>query len=161
MLRKAKKVANITLDVHLMVDNPEDYIDNFMEADVITFHIESVNTKTANEIIEKLRKNNKKIGISIKPKTRTDEILPFLNKVDMILIMTVEPGLGGQKLIPETIEKIKEIRKINNYIDIEVDGGINEETYNLVKDAGANVLVAGTAIFDKENKKEIIEKLKG
>lgn len=161
MLKEAKKVTSITLDVHLMVENPKEYMRDFIDdADIITFHIEAADSKTIEEIIEILKSHKKKVGISIKPKTPVDTVLPYIDKIDMILVMTVEPGFGGQKLIPDTIEKIKELRKIRPNLDIEVDGGINVETASLVKEAGANILVAGTAVFKAENKKEVIEKLR-
>lgn len=160
MLTRAKKITNIPLDVHLMVQNPIDYIDKFKEADIITFHIEAVNETEAKEIIKQLKKRNIKIGISIKPETQIEKIKPYLEEIDMILIMTVNPGFGGQKIIPETIKKISEVKKIKKGIDIEVDGGINEETASLVKEAGANILVAGTAIFKSENKEKTINNIK-
>ena len=155
MLTRAKKITNIPLDVHLMVQNPIDYIDKFKEADIITFHIEAVNETEAKEIIKQLKKRNIKIGISIKPETQIEKIKPYLEEIDMILIMTVNP-----EIIPETIKKISEVKKIKKGIDIEVDGGINEETASLVKEAGANILVAGTAIFKSENKEKTINNIK-
>lgn len=161
MLKTAKKSTNIILDVHFMVENPIEYIKDFIEeADIITFHVEAVNKIQAEEIINLLKAKNKKVGIALKPKTSLNEIIPFLNKIDMALIMTVEPGFGGQKLIPETIEKIEQLRKIKPNLDIEVDGGINLETADLVKTAGANVLVAGTAIFKSVDKKKTIDELR-
>lgn len=161
MLKTAKKSTNIILDVHFMVENPIEYIKDFIEeADIITFHVEAVNKIQAEEIINLLKAKNKKVGIALKPKTSLNEIIPFLNKIDMALIMTVEPGFGGQKLIPETIEKIEQLRKIKPNLDIEVDGGINLETADLVKTAGANVLVAGTAIFKSIDKKKTIDELR-
>lgn len=161
MLKTAKKSTNIILDVHFMVENPIEYIKDFTEeADIITFHVEAVNKIQAEEIISLLKAKNKKVGIALKPKTSINEIIPFLNKIDMVLIMTVEPGFGGQKLIPETIEKIEQVRKIKPNLDIEVDGGINLETADLVKTAGANVLVAGTAIFKSVDKKKTINELR-
>lgn len=157
MLKRAKNATNVILDVHLMVENPQDYIDDFSDANIITFHVEAVNEETTWELIKKIKSKNIKVGISIKPETNIDKIIKFLNDIDMVLIMTVEPGKGGQELIPHTIEKIKEIRNINSTIDIEVDGGINQDTVELVKSAGANVLVSGTSIFKSENKSEIIE----
>lgn len=160
MLKKARKATNITLDVHLMVENPLEYIDIFDEADIITFHIETVNEEETKEAIKKLKEKNIKIGISIKPETQIEKIKQYINEIDMILIMTVNPGFGGQKLIPETIEKISQIKEINPNIDIEVDGGINEETAKLVKKAGANILVAGTAIFKSDDKEKTINNMK-
>jgi ribulose-phosphate 3-epimerase len=160
MFKTARSVTEKTIDVHLMVENPQDYIDDFEEADIITFHIETVDENTAWELIKNIKSKNIKVGISIKPNTKLDRIIKFLEDINQVLIMTVEPGKGGQELIQDTIDKIKELRKINSLIDIEVDGGINLDTANIVKDAGANILVAGTAIFKADNKNRIIEELK-
>ena len=161
MLNAAKNATNITLDVHFMVENPKEYIQPFIEdSDIITFHVEAANENIIEEIIQLLKNKEKKVGMSIKPNTSIDVIVPYLDKIDMVLIMTVEPGFGGQKLIPETVEKIRELRKLRPDLDIEVDGGINLETAELVKEAGANILVAGTAVFKAENKKEVMEKMK-
>jgi ribulose-phosphate 3-epimerase len=160
MFKTARSVTEKTIDVHLMVENPQDYIDDFEKADIITFHIETVDENTAWELIKNIKSKNIKVGISIKPNTKLDRIIKFLEHINQVLIMTVEPGKGGQELIPDTINKIKELRKINSLIDIEVDGGINLDTAKIVKEAGANILVAGTAIFKADNKNKIIEELK-
>ena len=161
MLKAAKQATDITLDVHFMVEKPKEYMQEFIEdSDIITFHLEATDENTREEIIQLLRGKGKKVGISIKPNTSIEVLIPYLDKIDMVLVMTVEPGFGGQKLIPETIEKIKELRKLRPELDIEVDGGINLETAKLVKKAGANILVAGTAVFKAENKKEVIEELR-
>lgn len=161
MLKAAKQATDITLDVHFMVENPKEYMQEFIEdSDIITFHVEAADENTREEIIQLLKSKGKKVGMSIKPNTSIDVLIPYLDKIDMVLVMTVEPGFGGQKLIPETIEKIKELRKLRPELDIEVDGGINLETAKLVKEAGANILVAGTAVFKAENKKEVIEELR-
>ena len=161
MLKVAKKATDITLDVHFMVENPKEYMQEFIEnSDIITFHVEAAYENTREEIIQLLRSKGKKIGMSIKPNTSIEVLIPYLNKIDMVLVMTVEPGFGLQKLIPETIEKIKELRKLKPELDIEVDGGINIETAKLVKEAGANILVAGTAVFKSENRKQAIEELR-
>jgi ribulose-phosphate 3-epimerase len=160
MFKRAQSVTNITLDVHLMVENPQDYIDDFEKADIITFHIEAVDDNTAWKLIQNLKNKNIKVGLSIKPNTKIDRIVKFIKDIDMVLIMTVEPGKGGQDLILSTIDKIKELRKINSKIDIEVDGGINLDTVKIVKEAGANIVVAGTAIFKADNKNKVIEELK-
>lgn len=161
MLKTAKNATNTILDVHLMVENPLEYMKTFIEdADIITFHVEAVNKFQIEEIIKLLKAENKKIGIALKPKTPINEVIPFLEKIDMVLIMTVEPGFGGQKLIPETVQKIKQLRKMKSDLDIEVDGGINLDTAKFVKEAGANILVAGTAIFKSKDKKKIIDELR-
>lgn len=160
MLKRSNSATNLTLDTHLMVENPEDWIEDFLESDIITFHIEAVDEETANKIIEELHEKEIKVGISIKPDTSIEEIMPYIDKIDMILVMTVEPGKGGQKLIPECLEKVKTLREIAPEIDIEVDGGINLETIEEVKKAGANIIVAGTAIFGAEDRKYVIDKLR-
>lgn len=161
MLKSAKNATDIVLDVHLMVENPLEYMKPFIkDADIITFHIEAVDKFQIEEIIKNLKDKSKKVGIALKPKTPITEIIPFLGKIDMVLIMTVEPGFGGQELILETIQKIKELRKLKPDLDIEVDGGINLDTVAFVKEAGANVLVAGTAIFKSKDKRKTIDELK-
>lgn len=160
MYEVARKTTDKIIDVHLMVENPEEWISNFPEADIITFHSEAVSLETANLIIEKLHSLKIKVGVAIKPNTPAKVLTELINKVDMILVMTVEPGSGGQKLIESCISKIEEVRNINSAIDIEVDGGINLENVSLLTSKGANVIVAGTAIFNAEDKKKVIEKMK-
>lgn len=161
MLKSAKNATDIVLDVHLMVENPLEYMKPFIkDADIITFHVEAVDKFQTEEIIKNLKDKGKKVGIALKPKTPITEIIPFLEKIDMVLIMTVEPGFGGQELILETIQKIKELRKLKPDLDIEVDGGINLDTVAFVKEAGANVLVAGTAIFKSKDKRKAIDELR-
>lgn len=162
-----KQISNIPLDVHFMTyfvkDNIEQYID--LEPNIITFHIEAVKSKEeAFEIIKYIKENNSKVGIAIKPNTSVEEIYEYLPFIHMVLVMTVEPGFGGQGLIPETINKVKKLKEYidkNDFeIDIEVDGGINLETVESAKKAGANILVSGSAIVKSNNYKETIEKLK-
>ena len=161
MLKRSNSATNLPLDTHLMVEDPLNWIEDFLESDIITFHIEAVDEETANKIIEELHEKEVKVGISIKPDTSIEEILPYIDKIDMVLVMTVEPGMGGQKLIPECLEKVKELREIAPDIDIEVDGGINLENIEKVKQAGANIIVAGTSIFKAEDRKHVIERLRG
>lgn len=160
MYEKARKTTNKAIDVHLMVASPEKWIEKFKNADIITFHAEAVDSKNADDIIKKLHDAGIKVGITLKPNTSIDVIIPYIDKVDLILIMTVEPGWGGQKLIENCLEKVKIIRSLNSEIDIEVDGGVNLETCDMVKAAGANIVVAGTAIFKAKNKKSVIEAMK-
>ena len=159
-------VTNIPLDVHLMVEDVESYIKNYLiyNPNIITFHYEAVENKKHIELINFIKENNCKVGISVKPETNIEEIYDLLPYVHLVLIMTVEPGKGGQELIPQTLQKIEKLR---NYIDsnkleldIEVDGGINLENVEQVKTAGANIIVSGTAIINSENYKETIEKIK-
>lgn len=153
-------------DVHLMIVDPLKYIMNFVDAgaDLITFHIEAIKyKKDVRSLINLIHEYNRAAGIAINPDTPIDRILPFLKDIDVILVMSVNPGFGGQKFNPIAIEKIKALR---NYIDenmlecfIEVDGGINDETATLVKEAGADILVSGSYLF-KDNMKERIKLLK-
>lgn len=162
-----KQISNIPLDVHFMVDNIKENIDRYLifKPHIITFHLEACKDKEeVKKHIKYLQENGVKVGISIKPNTKTEEIFEFLPYLHLVLIMTVEPGKGGQKLIPETVEKIKVLK---NYIEennldtyIEVDGGINSETVTLVKEAGADIIVAGSAIISADNYKEVIGVLK-
>ena len=160
MLKRSNASTNLTLDTHLMVENPLDWIEDFSESDIITFHVEAADEETANKIIEELHEREIKVGISIKPDTSVDEIMPYIDKIDMVLVMTVEPGRGGQKLIPECLEKVRTLREFAPDIDIEVDGGINLETIDMVKNAGANVIVAGTAVFGATDRKYVIDRLR-
>ena len=162
-----KQITNLPLDVHLMVEDVKEYVDEYIDfnPNIITFHIESLKEKTeVFEIIKYIKENGIKIGIAIKPETKLEDIYEFLPFIHMVLIMTVEPGKGGQKFMKQMVNKISELKKYvqDNEIDIdiEVDGGINEETADLVKDAGANILVVGVAIINSTNYAETIKILK-
>lgn len=160
-------ISNTPIDVHLMVQDVESYIKNYLiyNPNIITLHYETLKEKNKiMELIKYVKQNNCKIGISIKPETKIEEIYEFLPYIHLVLIMTVEPGKGGQKLITETIEKIKALKNYldlkNLEIDIEADGGINIENVQQLKDAGANIVVVGTSIINSENYKDTIQKLK-
>lgn len=162
-----KQISNIPLDVHLMTYNVKDYIEQYidLEPNIITFHIEAVKSKEeAYEIIKFIKENHAKVGIAISPSTDIEKIYEFLPYIHMLLVMTVEPGYGGQKLIPDTLDKVKKIKqyvdKNNIEIDIEVDGGINLETSKMAKEAGANILVSGSYIIKSEDYKTTISELK-
>lgn len=162
-----KQISNIPLDVHLMVENIKSYIDLFIpySPNIITFHLEACSNKEeVLNIIKYIKENGIKVGLSIKPNTKIEEILEFLPLIHLALIMTVEPGKGGQKIIPETVDKVRQLKKYteeNNIdTDIEVDGGINLENKEKLKQAGANILVAGNAIISSKDYKEVIQKLK-
>ena len=171
MYEIAERVSNVPIDTHLMVENPEEWVNNIINVmkknieandknykrNIISFHIESVNEITAYRIIKIIHNAGIKVGIAIKPSTKLEEILPFLPIIDMALIMTVEPGYGGQVLIKSCLEKVSKLRKLEPNIDIEVDGGINLETVKEAKNAGANVIVAGTAIFNTKDRTSIIK----
>lgn len=166
VITSIRKSTDMFFDVHLMIEQPERYIEDFANsgADLINFHVEA--TEDVKAVIAQIRATGKKVGITIKPKTPASAVEPYLELVDMVLVMTVEPGFGGQKLIPECIDKIAEIRKMveekNLTLDIEVDGGINLENVETALQAGANVIVAGSAVFKNnvgENAKAFLEKL--
>lgn len=151
-----KKVCNVPFDVHLMISNPLDYAEDFAKAgaDIICFHSEC--DSDTEETINKILSLGKKAGLAIKPATPIDEVVKYLDKLSMVLVMTVEPGFGGQSFMESTMPKVEAIRKINPDIDIEVDGGINAETIKIAAKAGANVFVAGSAVFKSENPAETI-----
>ncbi len=156
---KLRKVSDLFFDVHLMITEPERYIDRFIKAgaDGVTFHIEA--TKKPLECIDMIKSEGKKVGISICPETSVDAIKPYLDKIDMVLVMSVHPGYGGQSYIEAVNPKITEIRELmGDDFDIQVDGGIYKENIKNVTDAGANIIVAGTAVF-KGDIKENIEAL--
>ncbi len=162
-----KQMSNIPLDVHLMVKDVKEFIDDYigLGPNMITFHMEATSSKEETmDIINYLKENNIKVGLAIKPSTKIEEVYEFLPYIHMCLVMTVEPGLGGQKLIPETLEKVKTLKKYideNNIdIDIEVDGGINAETIEDAKKSGANIFVIGTAIVNAENIEEAAQNFK-
>lgn len=159
VISSIRKHSNLVFDVHLMVENPDRFIKDFVDAgaDIITVHVEA--TKHLNRTVQLIKSYGKKVGISLNPSTPLEMIKHELKNIDMVLIMTVNPGFGGQAFIENMTDKIKELRALNANIDIEVDGGINAETGKKVKEAGANVLVAGSYIFS-ENYEEKIKSLK-
>lgn len=168
VIASIRKCSSIFFDVHLMIEKPERYLQEFADsgADLINFHLEA--TADAEGTIAKIRELNKKVGITIKPGTPAEAVEPYLDKVDMVLVMTVEPGFGGQKLIPECLDKVTEIRRMADarglHTDIEVDGGINVDNVELALQAGANVIVAGSAVFKNDisaNVKSFLTKMRG
>ena len=164
IIESLRKVSNIVFDVHLMIAAPERYVERFAEAgaDIITFHYEAASDSAA--LLQKIRSLGKKAAISVKPATPIDVVYPLLPLCDMVLVMTVEPGYGGQALIPECLDKVKalraEIERQGLSVDIQVDGGINEKNAGAAIAAGANVLVAGSAVFRAEDKSAAIRALK-
>lgn len=151
VIRTIRKVTNRVFDVHLMIVEPDRYLKEFKEcgADSITFHLEA--TDDAEETINLIRSLGCRVGMSIKPKTPVEAVRKYLPKLDMLLVMTVEPGFGGQKYIPESTERIRRVREMADEmgldLDIQVDGGITVDNAKVVLDAGANVIVAGSAVF--------------
>ncbi len=160
MLEEAHDGCDLPLDTHLMVENPEDYIEDFSISNTITFHIETVDQETAFRIIDNLHEREIRVGIAVKPNTSIEEVLPYLDNIDMVLIMLVEPGFGGQEMMEECLEKVTKIRELRSDIDIEVDGGINLTNIEKVKLAGANVIVSGTAILNAKDRLDVISKIK-
>ena len=161
VIKTIRSKTDLFFDVHLMIVEPIRYVEEFAGcgADLITFHLEAAGDK-AQETIDKIHELGCKVGISIKPATPVSALEPYLDSIDMILIMTVEPGFGGQKYIPESTDRIRQTRAMieasGRDINLQVDGGINEETIALVTEAGANVIVAGSAVF----KGDIVENVK-
>ena len=185
VVKSIRKITKLPLDVHLMIENPEKYIEPFAAsgADVITFHYEAVddnsgkwkvengklnnfqlstfNFQPIKEIINKIHSFGIKAGMSIKPKTPAEVVFPYLNDLDMVLVMTVEPGFGGQKFMEDCAEKIRLIKeKVPSNLIIQVDGGINAETAKICKSNGANCLVAGNYIYKSDDIKQAIKSLK-
>ena len=156
VVRDIKKLTVLPLDVHLMIKEPSRYVDEFIKAgsDIITIHAEA--EKNIPDLLSRIRSSGVKRGISIKPKSGIDLIKKYLKDIDMVLIMTVEPGFGGQEFISDTLPKIKELRKIYDK-DIEVDGGIDNVTAKKAVEAGANILVAGTYVFKAPDIKKAIK----
>lgn len=164
VLKSIRKVTELFFDVHLMISDPLNYIPKFAEcgADGITFHFEAVDDPA--QVISLIHTLGKKAGVSLKPATPASELYPYLNQLDMVLVMTVEPGFGGQSFMDDMLPKIRELRAEANRrsipLDIEVDGGITEKTAPLVRAAGANVLVAGSFVFHSEDPAAAIASLK-
>ena len=155
VIKRLRPVTNLTFDVHLMISPVNNFIKDFAEAgaDIITFHPEA--TENMSETIGLIKKLGKKVGVSLKPKSKINLIENHLNEIDLILIMSVEPGFGGQKFMPEVLDKMKELRDIVNNkklsVDIEIDGGINFDNSKKAKDFGANILVSGSTVFKEHN----------
>ena len=158
VIKKLRPLTKKIFDVHLMISPVDNFIKDFANAgaDIITFHPEA--TSDVSKTIKLIRDQNKKVGISLKPKSKIDLIQNYLKEIDLVLIMSVEPGFGGQKFMPEVLEKTKAVRdlinKQNLNVDVEIDGGINFENCSKAKSAGANILVSGSTIF-KENKGDL------
>ena len=158
VIKKLRPLTTKTFDVHLMISPVDNFIKDFADAgaDIITFHPEA--TSDVSTTIKLIKDQNKKVGISLKPKSEISLVKDYLKEIDLILIMSVEPGFGGQKFMPEVLEKTKAVRELINKqklkIDVEIDGGINFDNCSKAKDAGANILVSGSTIF-KENKGDL------
>ena len=155
VVKKLRPLTKKIFDVHLMISPVDKYIEAFANAgsDIITFHPEA--TEDSLNTIKLIKKFKKKVGISLKPKSEINLIEKYLNEIDLILVMTVEPGFGGQKFMPEIVDKLRDLKKIISAkklnLDLEVDGGINFQNSKIVKEAGANVIVSGSTIFNQNN----------
>ena len=155
VIKKLRPLTKKTFDVHLMISPVDNFIKNFSDAgaDIITFHPEA--TPNMTETIKLIKQEGKKVGVSLKPKSKIDLIEKYLEQIDLILIMSVEPGFGGQEFMPEVLPKTKKIKELiiskNLKVDIEIDGGINFKNCNKAKEAGANILVSGSTIFKENN----------
>ena len=147
LIQSIRKVTDKVFDVHLMIVEPERYVKQFKEcgADSITFHLEA--TEDADALIDQIHALGCRAGMSIKPKTPVEVVRKYLSKIDMLLVMTVEPGFGGQKYIPESTERIRRARELAVDLDIQVDGGVGQDNVHVVLEAGANVVVSGSAVF--------------
>ena len=166
IISAVRKCTDLVLDVHAMIVQPQRYIEEFIKcgADIVTFHIEASNDEDIRASIDLIKSLGKKVGLSIKPKTPAEAVIPYVNDIDMVLVMTVEPGYGGQKLIPETIEKVRklkaEIEKRGLNVEIQVDGGVNSENAPVLAEAGATILVAGSSVFGAEDRSAAINALR-
>ena len=166
ILEAVRKTTDMTLDIHLMIDSPFNYIARFAEAgaDIITFHVEAGTPESIHTAIDEIHKLGKKAGLSVKPGTPAEVLLPYIDSLDLILVMTVEPGYGGQAFMPEMLPKVTGMREVIDSrgldCELEVDGGINQETAGLCIAAGANVLVAGVTVFRSDDKDACISNLR-
>ena len=167
VLQSIRKVTDMFLDVHLMIVEPVRYVDQFCDAgaDLVTVHVESDTEENIHAAIDKIHAKGKKAGIVLKPKTPTEAVLPFLEKVELILVMTVEPGFGGQSFMADQMPKVSAIRKLidekNPACELEVDGGVAPDTCKTCIEAGANVLVAGSAVYKAADIPARIAELRG
>ncbi|WP_339145772.1 MULTISPECIES: ribulose-phosphate 3-epimerase [unclassified Sutcliffiella] len=164
IVEAVRPITKLPLDVHLMIENPDAYIVDFAKAgaDIISVHVEAC--RHLHRTIQHIKAQGVKAGVVINPATPVESIIPILNNVDLVLLMTVNPGFGGQAFIHDVLPKIKQVaslvRERGLSIDIEVDGGVNPETAKLCVEAGANVLVAGSAIYNKEDRKQAISSIR-
>lgn len=166
VLQSMRRHTDHFLDVHLMIDRPHRYVERFCDAgaSLVSFHVEADEPQDLIAAIQTVKAKGKRVGLALKPRTPAEVVWPYLDELDMVVVMTVEPGFGGQKFMADMLPKIKrlreEITRRGLDCDIEVDGGIDAVTSALVKAAGANVLVAGSAVFGKEDRKAAIEAIR-
>lgn len=161
-----RKATDMFLDVHLMIDRPHRYVKAFCDAgaDLVTFHLEADQPQDLYEAIRIVKDAGKKVGLSLKPRTPSETLLPYIGLVDLVLIMTVEPGFGGQSFMNDQLPKIRAVRRmidgLNPNCELEVDGGVDPATAGACKSAGADVLVAGSAVFKKPNRKAAMDAIR-
>lgn len=161
--KQINDLSNVNLDVHLMVNDPSFWIDKFLfdKVEYITVHYESLNYLNALKLI---KKHNKKVGLSIKPETKVSSIKKHLKDLDLVLVMSVEPGFGGQKFMNSSLDKVKELVKLRDELNldfvIQIDGGVNDKTYKLVKDAKVDIAVVGSYVFNQKNRNKTMEELR-
>ena len=166
VVKSLRKATDMFLDVHLMIDRPHRYVKDFCDAgaDLVVFHVEADQPQDIFEAIRTVKDCGKKVGMSVKPKTPAETLIPYIAMLDLVLVMTVEPGFGGQSFMAEQLPKINTLRAMiaesNPQCELEVDGGVDPVTAKLCKVAGANVLVAGSAIFKKPDRKAAIEAIR-
>ena len=166
VLKSMRRHTDHFMDVHLMIDRPHRYVERFCDAgaSLVSFHVEADQPQNVFAAIHTVKEKGKLVGLAVKPKTPADVVFPYLDLLDMVVVMTVEPGFGGQKFMSDMLPKIRSIRaeieRRGLECDIEVDGGIDAVTAALVKDAGANVLVAGSSVFGKPDRAAAIEALR-
>ena len=166
VLKSLRKATDMFIDVHLMINRPLRYVRSFCEAgaDLVNFHVESDSRENILAAIEQAKRLGKKTGVTVKPKTPASAVIPFMDKVDLLLVMTVEPGFGGQSFMADQLPKIAEIRKMLDAdglgCALEVDGGVDEHTAALCVEAGADVLVAGSAVFGKADRAAAIRAIR-
>ena len=167
VVKSIRPITSLPLDVHLMIDRPVRYVDQFCDAgaDIVTCHVEADTEENIHEALRKIHAKGKKAGVVVKPKTPAGAVLPFIDEVEMILVMTVEPGFGGQKFMADMMPKVQTIRgyidAMNPACELEVDGGVDPTTCKLCIASGANVLVAGSAVYKAEDIPARIAELRG
>lgn len=167
VVKSLRKATDMFLDVHLMIDRPHRYVEDFCDAgaDLVMFHVEADQPQDIFEAISAVKAKGKKVGLSVKPKSPATVLVPYIEMLDMVLVMTVEPGFGGQKFMADQLGKIEILRHVidreNPGCELEVDGGVDPETAVLVRNAGANVLVAGSAVFGKKDRAQAIAAIRG
>ncbi len=166
VLKSVRRMTDMFLDVHLMIDRPVRYAKAFCDAgaDLVMLHVEADSYQNISDAVDIVRENGKRVGLSVKPRTPAGVLYPFIDRLDMVLVMTVEPGFGGQSFMHDQLPKISELRQEIDRrgldCELEVDGGIDPVTARLVKDAGATVLVAGSAVFGKPDRKAQIDAIR-